>query len=376
MTNNKIKEDANDPKSTNINSSKNNLVFTGNIFIFHAFDVGDEVDLEKVKASENIVKKSYSPPKYFKNYHIPVSIDLPEITSKTKNFQSCKIHSFGTLSLSYKVPFNDSLENIRAKLTKIYEDYQAESLKNAKSFFDSISPFTIKPKFFNTRASYLVIQVDPKFETLDGIQLKEQYGSLIASMVRFETETLSEYQKNEILEDAIGYFRGDMIVVDPESAFVYDEEYEEILELFEFCNLQELQLKYFDWLLDQQLNLAYEEKAKKLPLKTYLPFIRTPWKGPVADLQKLRVDISVITERLEGSIKVVRESYFTELYELLVQKLDLKAWQDSINRKLSIIAEVRSVYQHKIDVIREDLLSVLILMLIFIELLVALFKTH
>ena len=45
-------------------------------------------------------------------------------------------------------------------------------------------------------------------------------------------------------------------------------------------------------------------------------------------------------------------------------------WRASINKKLNIISEIRSVYQHKIDAIREDLLSVLVIILIFIELVV------
>ena len=94
-------------------------------------------------------------------------------------------------------------------------------------------------------------------------------------------------------------------------------------------------------------------------------FIRMPWKGPVADLQKLRVDISVIIERLESSIKLTGETYFSELYSSLFKKLDLKNWHHSINRKLDIISEIRSVFQHKIDAIREDLLSTLIIILIF-----------
>jgi len=352
---------------------KKNLVFSGNIYIFHAFDVGDEIDLEDIRASQEVIFRPFTPPKYFKNYHIPLSIDLPH-PHTTSKFESCKIHNFGAISLTYKIPFEDSLENIREQLPELYDGYQEESVANVGSVFNKIKKHVIKPKFFHTRASYLIIQVDPQPDKIDVQTLKEKYGGVIASMVRFETETLSEYQKNEILEDAIGYFRGDMIVVDPESAFVYDEEYEEILDLFEFANIQELQLRYFDWVLDQQLNLTYEEKTKKLPWTAYLPFIRMPWRGPIADLQKLRVDISVITERLESSIKLVGEAYFSELYTLLVKKLGLKSWHDSIMRKLDILSDIRSVYQHKIDAIREDLLSTLIIILIFIELMVGIFK--
>ena len=337
--------------------------------MFHAFDIGDEIDLEDIKNSQQVITQPLHLPKYFKKYHIPLAIDLPH-PHTTSTCISCKIHNFGAVSLTYKIPFNDTLEALREKINGIYEDYQEESVANANSVYKKIKPYIIKPRFFQTRSAYLIIQVDTQPKKIDIGTLKKKYGGVIASMVRFETKTLSEYQKNEILEDAIGYFRGDMIVIDPESAFVYDAEYEEILDLFEFSNIQALELHYFDWLLDQQLNLTYEEQTKKLPWTAYMPFIRTPWKGPVVDLQKLRVDISVITERLESNIKFGGEAYFSEVYSLLVEKLDLENLHESINKKLAIISDIRSVYQHKIDAIREDLLSSLIIVLIFIELIV------
>jgi len=64
------------------------------------------------------------------------------------------------------------------------------------------------------------------------------------------------------------------------------------------------------------------------------------------------------------------EPYFSKLYELLVTKLDLISWRDSIEKKFSIIQDIRSVFQHKVDAAREDLLSVLIIILIFIELII------
>ena len=47
-----------------------------------------------------------------------------------------------------------------------------------------------QPRFFHLRKSYVLIQVDPQPEMFDAIKLKEEYGSIIASMLRFETETL------------------------------------------------------------------------------------------------------------------------------------------------------------------------------------------
>ena len=95
----------------------------------------------------------------------------------------------------------------------------------------------------------------------------------LLSILRFETESLSEYQKNEILESAIGYYRGDLIIIDTEAAFIYDDEYEEILDLFEFANMQQLELQYFDRVLDQQLNVVYEREIKKLPFFHICPLL-------------------------------------------------------------------------------------------------------
>jgi hypothetical protein len=246
--------------------------------------------------------------------------------------------------------------------------YYDQSLQDVKSVYGSIKEFISKALFYQTRSSYSVIQVDPLPELFTITSLKEQYSSLIASTLRFETKTLSEYQKDEILDSAIGYFRGDLIIVDTYATFLYDAEYEELLDFFEFANIQQLELRYFDRVLDQQLNLIYEGKAVKIPLSAYFPFIGVFAADPITSLGKLKADISVITERLESSIKLAGEPYYSELYSLLIDKLDLGNWNKAIDRKLEIIRDVQEVYLHKMDAIREDILSILIIILIFLEL--------
>ena len=179
---------------------------------------------------------------------------------------------------------------------------------------------------------------------------------------------LSEAQKNEILDSAIGYFRGSLIVVDIDAAFVYEEYYDDIIDLFEFANIQHLELRFFDRLLDQQINTIYERKETRLSWGAYMPFVGTLFSDPVGQLRKLKADISVITERLESNIKIAGEPYYSEIHNLLAEKLDLKSWHDGIDRKLRIVEDVQTVFQQKIDTAREDLLSVLIIILIFIEL--------
>jgi hypothetical protein len=356
--------------STNDHSApKPAHTFFGNIYIFHAFDIGDDINLDKVQRLRTIKEVPLRRPKYFKNYHTPLAIELPHPNESARCI-SCKINNFGAVSLTYQIPFVDTLESIRKEFDAITDEYQEQSVIDARSVYKRIARYANKPFFFQMRSSYSVIQVNPQPDTIDIPTLKSEYGSVIASTLRFETETLAEYQRNEILESAIGYFRGDVIIVDTDVSFVYDDEYTETLDLMEFANIQQLELRFFDRLLDQRLNKIYEGEGRKLPLRSYIPFLSSLNSDPIVELGKLKVDISVIAERLEGSVKLAGEPYYSDIYSVLVEKLDLKNWQHAIDRKLSIIHDLQTTYQHKIDVMREDLLSVLIIVLIFIELVI------
>ena len=188
---------------------------------------------------------------------------------------SIRIHSFGAISLTYKVSFKSTLSQVRTELEALDNKFAEQSIKDVSAIYKKIRPFIKKANFFSTHSSYLVIQTDPKDEFSDIVNFKQQFGSTIASMLRFETESLSEIQCEEILESAMGYYRGDLIVIDTSAAFVYDSEYSELLEFFEFANVQHLELQYFDRVLDQLLNTIYEEKVRRVPFKIFIPFIGT-----------------------------------------------------------------------------------------------------
>lgn len=344
--------------------------FSGNIYIFQAFDVGDDVNLEEIAQTRVLNTIPLSLPKHFKNYHAPLAVELPHPNDSARCI-SCKIHNFGAISLTYKIPFTDTLEHLRTVFYDIYNQYQEQSVADVKLVFKRIEPHITKAKFFQTRSAYHIIQINPAPHKMDLAQLQTKFGSVITSMMRFETEVLSEYQKNEMLDSAIGYYRGALVIVDTDTTFIYDDEYQDILEFVEFANLQQLELHYFDRLLDQRLNAIYESGGvQRIPFLSYFPFSETTGKDPVAVLGKLKVDISVITDRLEGSIKIAGDPYYKEIYDQLLLKLDLDGWHQSIERKLDIIKDVLLVYQHKTDVMRENVLELLIVILIFIELVI------
>ena len=355
--------------------TKDNKVveFSGNIFIFQAFDIGDDINLDGIAKSKKLIEQPKEITKYFKNYHTPLTVELPH-PHHTGKCTAANIHHFGAVSLAYQIPFESSLEKLRQEMEGIYNTYQEQSVSDIRSLFNKIKRYIYQAKFFQHRTSYVVIQVDPNKSITDINELRTQYGGIISSMLRLEDVHLSEEQKKDILEENIGYYRKDFIIIDTESAFVYDDDYSELLTFFEFANIQQLELQYFDKILDKQLNTFYEQKTQKVAIRSYLPFIGMKAGGPIEGLDRLRVDIAVITERLENSIKLAGEAYYSELYSHLTDKLELDNWKDSIEKKLAIIRDIKTVYNDKINTFREHMLEILIIILILIELIVGFVK--
>lgn len=354
-----------------------NQNFSGNILLFYSFDIGDDTDLNMIK-SKNILEPFDIPlSTYFKNYRIPYSFKLPGATNPviSENKVSIKgtgcvlsrIYHFGALSFCYQIPFNDSFDNLKSKLIEIKREYDVKSEADAKLVFNKIGAFVKKPRFFNLKNDYFAVQVNTLAEKINPEDFKDLYGAKIASLLRLEMENLSDYQTDLILDSATGYYGQDLIIIDSKAAFIYDNEYFEPLELFESATVQLLEFQYYDRFLDRKLEFFYGQQTYKVPLKTYLPLIGERFDSPISRLANLRVDISVVTEQLENTVKMTGDAYYLKFYSILVEKMNLKEWQDSINRKLTIIHDLYMVYQERMDTIHEELLTIVIIVLIAFE---------
>lgn len=354
--------------------SPSKTTFKGNILLFYAFDVGDDIDLEMIK-QKGLVSTCVIPlSAYFKNYHIPLAFRMSDAADKEPTTgvleSSCissKVHHFGVLSFCYRIPYEDSFEDLKLKIIDIKKSFDERSEIDARETFKKIYPAIKKPRFYSLKNSYFALQAYPLKEKMTPEEFKETYGGRIASLLRLEVYALSDYQVDEILASSIGYYGQDLIIVDSSGSFIYDDEYFEPLEFFESANIQKLELQYFDRLLDQKLNFFYAQKSYHMPWLAYVPLLGQRLELSVSLLAKLRVDISVITERLENSIKMAGDEYYSRLYAMLVEKLSIKGWRDSIGRKLAIISDLYSVYQDRLDTIHEELLTVVIIVLIAVE---------
>jgi hypothetical protein len=337
--------------------------------------VGDDIDHDLIAKKGLVTTYKIPQSVYFKDYHRPLAFRILEQAEdkliEREDAILNKIHHFGVVSFCYKIPFNDSFDMLKQKVIKIVAEYDKKSDVDAKAILKKIIPAVKKPHFYNLKNDYYAVHVNPIADKISPDEFKELYGSKIASLLRLETERLSDYQQDDILYSTTGYYGQDLIIIDSEAAFIYDDEYYEPMEFFESANIQQLELQYFDRLLDKKLNYFYQQEPHKIPLTAYIPLLGRRVEVPATRLARLRVDISVVTERIEHSIKMTGDAYFNQLYSMLVEKLSLHEWRESINRKLDIIGDLHNVHQNQLDTIHDEMLTVVIIVLIAIEIFVA-----
>ena len=279
--------------------------FSGHVYIFFAFDVGDDINLKKIKADRILQTEGAQQSKFLQNYHIPLSIELPHPHDSGRCINS-KLHQFGVISLTYKVPLSGNFQEMKSLLVSNDEKYQEQSVQDAYSIYKKITNYIQNANFFQLRNYYTVIQIDTQ-ENMAGKEIQATHGEDIVSLLRFETQSLSEAQKLSILNQELGYFSEDLVLIDSGAAFIYDAQYEELLIFFELANIQQLELHYFYTLLDAQLNAIYDQKSVTPPLFSYLPFIGSTYYDPLSEINQLQVDISVVTERFENGVRIVGE---------------------------------------------------------------------
>src|SRR3989339_1099125 len=99
-------------------TSYQSQIFSGHVYMFFAFDIGEDINFEAVKQSKDCNITPVNLSKFFKNYHAPLSIEIPNADKSTYCIDT-KIHQFGAVSMTYKVPVSDTFKDLKSKLIAI-----------------------------------------------------------------------------------------------------------------------------------------------------------------------------------------------------------------------------------------------------------------
>lgn len=349
----------------------------GKILIYRVFDLGPEIDLEKVEAvfNENLKEKFRIDRKHNSSLIIsksPTSIYLGKvpITVLGEVFEAsliCKVWHFGTASLSFQIPITDThwsrLEEYAAYLDSTHEIDEIAK-KKVKEFQVHIKDALPELNQWETYEDYITFFVE---EFSD----KDFKVSELANRVDIPKLLLAEKRgdlaprlRNHILENSYQYFEDDLVVVDWNSALIVEPSGSmDVALIIEFALNQLLEMRYYDEVLDQKLAQLYSSVVGKKK-----GLLSNEYSKLAEEAGQMYLEISEIFENIENSFKTVGDFYLATIFRNATKRFKLDDWTRSINEKLSNLAEVSKLLHSEVNESRNQSLEIIIIVLIAIEL--------
>ncbi len=138
--------------------------------------------------------------------------------------------------------------------------------------------------------------------------------------------------------------------------------------MIEFANLQLLEYRFLDDLLDDRLSEAH--RFIRPLARSWLPFWRIHDRS-LRSLGELKIDANSVFERTGNALKLVGDQYLARVYQVLQSRFHLKDWERSIERSLTVVQDVYRVVSDQAANYRAEFLELIIILLILFEIVMA-----
>ncbi len=353
-------------------------IATGRLFAIFSFDVGYEIAVARLRTAAaaatpeapNGARKSTPARVQFQSppVTLPAGTHALEILDRTVTAEvTLRAHEFGVVSVLFAAPCDDvDGERLPAFTAALTSGSALESAARAvlRAHLPALAHAVVRPAPdpLDVVEDYYVLQVSRFDPATDAEALLGTHRELLARIVHCEPHRLSPSETDEVLRTAVTYRPRDLVVTDWNVALVYDEEWEDALDVLELLNVQLLELRFLDAMLDRRIGALYEHVSRPRRL---LSFRREVVR--VRELSELRLDTATLRERLVNAVKLVGDLYLTKIYARTADRLHLGEWQRSIDGKLELVQKIADVLAGRAATARAELLELTIILLIAFE---------
>jgi hypothetical protein len=350
----------------------------GKILVYRVFDIGSEIDLEKVESlfqDKKFRERFRLDRKHNMSLVIsraPVSIQLGSQLLKVQDREimcemNARVWHFGTLSLSFEIPIEPgtSWSDLIRTASWVEKEQEIDLIARTKAqeFREDIRDAIPVFNDWNLNEDYVTYFIQ-EFENLSVplARLPEQVD-IPALILAEPMDILSDYQKRVTMENVYQYSKTDLVVVDWNSALVVEPSGSmDVPLVIEFALNQLLEMRYYDDVLDQRLNTLYNEVVGR---KRGL--LSNKYSRIAEEAGQFYLEISEIVENVENSFKAVGDFYLATIFRATSKRFRFDDWQRSINEKLNNLAEVSKLLHSEVNEGRNQTLEMIIVILIAIE---------
>ncbi len=332
---------------------------SGHALALFAFDIGFQIDLDAAQplvreASRHRVVRARRPaPAWFDYSPPPLRLvaegDAVAVgDASTEGSVEVLIYDFGAALLTYRLPLPETLDALPGLGTEMYEHagLEADARQRVARVLDAIRPAVERPKLADAVEDYVILAVT-SWHTADEVQppaaLLRAHRPVIARAIEAERGELSPEQVQRTTEAAMSYAQEDLAVIDWNAAVLFDAQPEDVISVLQHANVELLELRVLDQELDALLDHADETLATLTRSRLWPTFASS---GMLRRFASAQTDAAVMFEGVNNAIKLLGNQYLAQVYRRGASRLDLPAWQESVQRKLDV---TDSLYQKMSD---------------------------
>jgi hypothetical protein len=350
----------------------------GSLHALLLYDIAEEFDLDELRRLLGAQPPARSPgfklpaPGYVRFERPPVLELCEPIQLSTGESASVSLRYFeyGVVSLQTETRFETDWPGLIALSNRWIEAAEVERRgpKTVRDRLARLQPAVRKPYAEWLDEAYYVIHLREVSEQtgapVPGSQLIFQYGREISQVIRGETQALSDGEQKEVLASSISYYPADLLVVGWLAALVYDtpEGAEPLIQLLEYANTQLLEYRRYDEILTALLKDAYAALEQRAGL-----FSRWRLARDAAHLNRLRLEVTELTERADNAIKFLSDMYYARAYRLAAGKVGAADYRSLVDQKLRTAG---GLYEFMVNEFREArgfILELLVILILVIE---------
>ena len=236
--------------------------------------------------------------------------------------------------------------------------------------FETLKPAIQQAAWSPLGEEYFVFQLPAEAQWPAPAKLLEQNSAWLAGLVRLESAELSRDEIVAALQSHICYSPHDLLLAAWSAAVLVDRDCEETLQAIEFANLQLLEFRYIDNLLDERLAAAYSTIHRTL--RGRLPFC-APRRGRCAGSASCGSTPTAYSSA-GNALKMVGDQYLARVYRLVAERFHLGQWEQSIRSSLDVVEGTYQVMSDQSGSFRVEMLEIIVIVLIAIEIVMALLR--
>ncbi|HZU28134.1 MAG TPA: hypothetical protein VFA04_21565 [Bryobacteraceae bacterium] len=359
---------------------------SGSLHALLLFDVCEEIRLDEARELLGAERSGGRPefrgpvPEYVRFARPPVvrPVAAIEIGPGETWSAAVRVYEYGVISLALELPFEgDWSELVRLASRWIGSaELERRAAEIVREQTGRIGRALVNPYPRHTTEDYYVVHLRRAYgddnSAVPASTMIAERGGEIAQIVRGEAVPLSDNEIAEVLREWVSYYPSDLLVVAWMAAFVYDtaEGAAPILELLEYANTELIEFRYYDDLLTRVLAGVYRSLERRRSL-----WRRWRMATEAEGLNRIRVDVIELTERLDNSIKFLSDMFYARAYRVMTRRIGVNDYRDLVDDKLRIAGDL---YQSMIEEFHQGrafLLEVMVVAILIIEL-VFLFRGH